>query len=162
MFVSRLIMTLESTPIDTTTDESKNTAPIWFWVISVIAMLWYLMDMSAFFMRVLITEEALLAMPENQRIHMQSIPAWVNAVFAFEVIGGVFGSIGLLLRKKWALPLFIISIFGVFTQTFYVYFISDAFAIMGAPAIIMPLVAILIGVGMIALAKFAIAKKWFT
>ena len=88
------------------------------------------------------------------------MPLWVNIVFAGEVFGGTLGSVGLLLRKKWALPLFAVSILGVLSQTIHIYFRSDAISVMGAPAVVMPLVAILIGVGMIVLTKSAIAKGW--
>jgi len=138
----------------------KISPPIWFWVISIIALLWSLMDMSAFFMRVLITDEALLTMSENKRLHFQSIPIWVDTVFAFEVFGGTLGCIGLLLRKKWALPLFIVSLLGVLSQTTYVYFLSNSIATLGVPAIVMPLVAILIGAGLIILTKSSISKGW--
>ena len=145
--------------IDATVSTGRISPPIWFWVISVIALLWYLMDTSMFFMRVFTTDEAIDAMPGNQQ-GMFRVPQWVNIVFAVEVFGGTLGCVGLLLRKKWALPLFIVSILGVLSQTFYVYFLSDAISVMGAMAIVMPLVAILIGVGMIVLAKSAISKRW--
>lgn len=95
-----------------------------FWAISIFALLWYLMDMSAFFMRVFMSDETLLKMPEDQQLHIQNIPLWVNVVFAFEVFGGTLGSVGLLLRKKWALPLFVISLLGVISQTTYIYFLG--------------------------------------
>jgi len=139
---------------------SKTSPPVWFWVISVIALLWYLMDVSAFFMRVLMTDNFIKTLPENQQHLYQNIPLWVNIVFAGEVFGGVLGGAGLLFRKKWSLPLFIISILGVFGQTFHVYFLSDALSTMGAPAVVMPLLAILIGTGMILLAKSAITRSW--
>ena len=138
----------------------KASPPAWFRVIAVVALLWFLMDISAFFMRVLMSEDGINAMPANQQHLYRNMPLWVNIVFAGEVFGGTLGSVGLLLRKKWALPLFAVSILGVLSQTFHVYFRSDAISVMGAPAIVMPLVAILIGVGMIALTKSAIAKGW--
>ena len=73
---------------------------------------------------------------------------------------GTLGCIGLLLRKKWALPLFAVSILGVLGQTSNIWFLTDAVSTMGKPAVVMPLVAILIGVGMIFLAKSAISKGW--
>lgn len=143
------------------TINSNNASPtIFFWVISIIAMLWYLMDVSGFFMRVFMSEETLLAMPENQQQFIQDIPLWVNIVFALEVFGGILGSIGLLLKNKWALPLFIISFIGVLSQTTYLYFLSDAISINGALAIVMPLVAILITIGLIFFTKSSIAKAW--
>ena len=53
-----------------------NSLPVWFWVISVVALLWYLMDMSAFFMRVFMTEEAIESMPENQQHLYRDMPLW--------------------------------------------------------------------------------------
>ena len=150
----------DATETDATESSDKTSPPVWFWVISVIALLWYLMDMSAFFMRVLMTEDVIKAMPDNQQHLYRNIPLWVNTVFAGEVFGGALGCVGLLLRKKWALPLFVVSILGVLSQTFYVYFLSDAISTMGTPAVVMPLLAILIGIGMIVLAKSAISKRW--
>lgn len=76
------------------------------------------------------------------------------------MFGGTLGCIGLLLRKKWALPLFIVSILGVLSQTSHIFFLTDAVSTMGAPAVVMPLVAILIGVAMIVLARSANSKGW--
>lgn len=146
-------------PDETASSDQKSPA-VWFWVISIIALLWYLMDMSAFFMRVFMTDDVIKAMPENQQHLYLNMPLWVNIVFAGEVFGGALGSVGLLLRKKWASPLFVVSIIGVLGQTFYIYFLSDAISTMGAPAVVMPLLAILIGIGMIVLAKSATAKRW--
>jgi len=118
------------------------------------------MDTSAFFMRLFMTEDAIKTMPENQQHLFRDIPLWVNVVFACEVFGGVLGSIALLFRKKLALPLFVISILGTLAQTSNIWFLTDAISAMGAPAIVMPLVAIIICAAMIVLAKFAISKRW--
>ena len=150
----------DATENDATESSDKTSPSVWFWVISIIALLWYLMDMSAFFMRVLMTDDVIKAMPDNQQHLYRNIPLWVNIVFAGEVFGGALGCVALLLRKKGALPLFVVSILGVLSQTFYVYFLSDAISTMGTPAVVMPLLAILIGIGMIVLAKSAISKRW--
>ena len=150
----------DSAGTQTTQSSDAGSPPVWFWGISVVALLWYLMDTSAFFMRLFMTDDAMKAMPENQQHLFQNIPLWVNIVFACEVFGGTLGCIGLLLRKKWALPLFVISILGVLAQTSNIWFLTDAISAMGAPAIVMPLVAIIIGTGMIVIAKSAISKGW--
>lgn len=144
----------------TTGPSHQASPPVWFWVIAVVALLWFLMDVSMFFMRVLMTEAGLSAMPMNQQHLYRDMPVWVNIVFAGEVFGGVLGSIGLLIRKKWALPLFVVSILGVVSQTFHIWIRSDAISVMGAFAVVAPLVAILIGVGMIVLTRSTIAKGW--
>ena len=138
----------------------KASPPAWFRVIAVVALLWFLMDISVFFMRVLMTEEGLNAVPANQQHLYRNMPLWVNIVFAGEVFGGALGSVGLLIRKRWALPLFVVSILGVVSQTFHIWIRSDAISVMGVFAVVAPLVAILVGVGMIVLTKSAIAKGW--
>lgn len=153
-------MNEDATKTDAMESSRITSPPVWFWVIASIALLWFLMDMSAFFMRVLMTDDVINAMPENQQHLYRNMPLWVNIVFAGEVFGGALGCLGLLLRKKWALPLFVVSILGVLSQTFHIYFLSDAISAMGAPAVVMPLVAILISIGMIVLANSAISKGW--
>jgi len=144
----------------TTDTAAKASPPVWFRVIAVVALLWFLMDISMFFMRVLMTEDGINAMPANQQHLYRNMPLWVNIVFAGEAFGGALGAVALLVRKKWALPVFVVSILGVASQTFHIWIGSDAIAVMGAFAVVAPLIAILIGVAMIVLTKSAIAKGW--
>ena len=118
------------------------------------------MDTSAFFMRVSMTEEAIKTMPENQQHLYRDMPLWVIIVFAGDVFGGTLGCISLLLRRKLALPLLLISLLGVLAQTSNIWFLTDAISVMGAPAVVMPLVAIIIGIALIFLAKSAVSKGW--
>lgn len=143
-------------------DVIKTSIPKWFWVISILALLWYLMDMSAYVMRTFMLQDMLMNMPEEQQRLYITMPSWVNAVFAAEVFGGLFGSICLLLKRRFALTLYLISIVGVLLQTSYIYFLSDAIQVIGQAVIIMPLIAILIGIGMILFSKSAIVKGWIS
>ena len=111
-------------------------------------------------MRVFVTEEAIGSMPENQSHLYRDVPLWVNVVFACEVFGGTLGCILLLLKKNWAFPLFLISLLGVLAQTSNIWFLTDAISVKGAPAVVMPLMAIAICTAMIFLARSAISKGW--
>tara|TARA_Y100000588_G_scaffold299489_1_gene320809 strand:- start:384 stop:851 length:468 start_codon:yes stop_codon:yes gene_type:complete len=153
-------MSEDTTSTSPAEPSAVESVPTWFRVVLILALLWYLMDTVAFFMRINMIDEMVQAMPENQRHLYANIPTWVNVVFACEVFGGTLGCIGLLLRKALALPLFIISIVGVLGQTTNIWFLTDAISAMGTSAIVMPLVAIVIGVGMILLTRSAIAKGW--
>ena len=139
---------------------NKASVPKWFWVISILASVWFLMDMSAFIMRVFMLDETLKGMPEAHQNLYLNMPSWVNIVFALEVFGGMIGSAGLLLRKKWALIGFVISLSGTLSQTGYIYFLSDAINTMGSMAVIMPLVGITICLVLIIVSKFSISKHW--
>jgi hypothetical protein len=136
--------------------------PKWFWVIASLALLWFLMDMSAFFMRTFMLEEMLKDMSDQQQSLYMNMPSWITIVFAAEVFGGVLASICLLLKKRFALFLYCISIVGVLLQTCYVYFLSEAVNVMGMSAIIMPIVAMLIGACMVVFTRSAISRSWIT
>ncbi|MBL4671182.1 MAG: hypothetical protein JKX81_02890 [Arenicella sp.] len=140
--------------------EIKTSVPKWFWLVAILALLWYLMDMYAFFMRTLMLQDMLKELPDGQQGLYLSMPSWVNMVFAAEVFGGVLGSLCLLIKKRWALILYCISIVGVLAQTCYVYFFSEAIKVMGTAAIVMPLVAISIGTCLIIFTRSAISKTW--
>ena len=142
------------------TSATRAAVPKWFWVITILATLWYLLDMSSFIMRVFMLDDMLSSMSENQQQLYQGMPSWVHAVFALEVFGGTLGCLGLWIKKKWALLLFAISLLGVIGQTAYIWLGSVAINMMGSAAIIMPMIAILISIIMIAFAKMGITRAW--
>ena len=61
----------------------------------------------------------------------RDIPSWVNVVFACEVFGGVLGCIALLMLKRWAWILFVVSLLGTLAQTTNIWFLTDAIDVMG-------------------------------
>ena len=139
---------------------TETKLPIWFWIISVLSLLWFFMDMAGFYSRVFMLEQIADKMSETQLALYQVIPSWVNVVYGLKVFGGLMGSLALLSRKKWAFIMFLISIMGGLSQTVYVWFISDAIDVMGRPAIVMPAIGIVIGVIMVVVSRYAITKNW--
>jgi hypothetical protein len=142
------------------TEHAPSRVPVWYWLIAIVGLLWFLMDFSAFYMRVFGGESMLASMPEPQQELYRGMPSWVNIVFALEVFGGLLGCIGLLLKKRWAMWLLVLSLIGTLCQTCYVYFMSDAINVMGALAVVMPLVAIAIVCLLLWLAKTAVSRGW--
>lgn len=144
------------------TESSHNHTgiPKWFWIVSILALLWNLMGLLAFFAQVFMTEEMLAELPAEQQELYRNMPAWVNIAFAVATFGGVIGCIGLLLRKSWAWLLFVISLIGVVAQNGYAWFFTDSLAVLGPQVVVMPILIILIGIGLILFAKSSIKKGW--
>ena len=84
--------------------------PTWFWVVSVIALLWNLMGVYNYLYQAFNQVAILESLDQAQREVFEGTPAWATAAFALAVFTGLIGSIGLLLRKKWAKPLFVVSL----------------------------------------------------
>ena len=83
------------------------------------------MGVMAYLTQAFMTDEAKALLPEAERAMYNDIPAWATAAFAFAVFGGLLGALAMLLRKKWATPLFIISLLGILVQMTYSFFVSD-------------------------------------
>ncbi|MCR9292155.1 MAG: hypothetical protein NXI32_05515 [bacterium] len=138
----------------------RSVVPAWFWGVTVVALLWNLMGLAAFVAQVTMTDEAIAALPEEQQGLYQNIPMWVNIAFACAVIGGTLGCIGLLARKRWALPLFVISLVGVLAQMFYSFFMTDLMEILGPSSAIMPSLVIVIAIFLVGFTRTAIQRSW--
>ena len=134
--------------------------PTWFWVVSAIALLWNLFGVMNYLMQAFNQVALLESMDQAQREAFESIPAWATAAFAIAVFSGTIGCIGLLLRKKWARPLFIISLIAAVAQFIHWLFISNAVEAFGPSTYTMPVIVILIGLYLISFSKKGIAKGW--
>lgn len=142
------------------TAKSMEKPPVWFWVVSVVALLWNLMGVLAYLQQAFMTEEALAALSEPERLLLETRPAWATAAFALAVWGGLLGCVALLLRKKWARPVLIISLIGILVQMIHSFFISKNLEVYGPGEISMPILIILIGVGLVFFARIATRKLW--
>ena len=143
-------------------EQNISTKPaVWFWIVSGIMLLWNLMGLLAFAMIMSIptTKESLAAagFNEAQQDLISSTPSWVNIAFGVAVIFGVLGCIAMLLRKKLAIPLFIISLLGVIAQSTYVFLLSNSVEVMG---IGLTPVVIPIAIGLVPLSIFFAKKRW--
>jgi hypothetical protein len=141
---------------------SVSIVPTWFWVVSIIALLWNLMGLLAFVAQmVMLNSEAMMAaLPADQQEIYKTIPAWVTIAFTIAVLAGTLGCVGLMMRAKWAFPVLILSLIGVLGQQAYMFFLSDTFKVMGAGAMVMPIVVLIIAILLILFAKSSISKGW--
>lgn len=108
------------------------------------------------------TQEDLNMMPEAERALYTDVPMWATVAFAIGVWFGLLGAIFLLIKKKWAKPVFMISLLGVLAQMVYNLGISPAFEVYGAQGLIMPIMIAVIGVFLIVFSNRAIKKGWLT
>ena len=141
--------------------KNKVKVPVWYWIVSILALIWNLIGAMAYLGQAFITDEIKATMPVEQVTLLENTPAWVTAAFAFAVWGGVLGCIALLLRKKRAKPVLVISLVGLLVQLGYSFFMTNALEVYGpAQGMVMPIVLLLIGVGLVLFANSARKKTW--
>ncbi|WP_339751638.1 DUF4293 family protein [uncultured Winogradskyella sp.] len=141
---------------------SMNKPPIWFWIVSVLALIWNLMGVNQYLQQAYNTDSFKAMYTPDQLDQAAQQPAWYAASFAIAVFCGALGCIFLLLRKKWANIMFILSLIGIIGQMVYNLVLNDYIKDAGAFAISMQIVIPIVAVLLILLSKKAIAKTWIS
>jgi ABC-type xylose transport system permease subunit len=137
-----------------------NSAPKWYLPAAIAALLWNLLGCAAYLHDVTLTPADLARLSDAQRALYESRPAWAVAAFATAVWGGAAGCVGLIWRKRWALPLLVASLAGLVVQDLGLFVLSGA-AVRPAPtAMVLQGLVLLVAIGLIALARKAMARGW--
>lgn len=131
-----------------------------FWIIGVIALLWNIMGVFQYLSTTLLKEEMEQALTEEQLALMSGLPSWYTGVFAIAVFSGLLASLLLLLRRKWAVSLFLISMLAVIVQMGYWLFATDAMEVYGTEAVVMPAIVIIVAIFLYFYSKGAAKKTW--
>ena len=126
----------------TTTNKPVAT----FWIIAVLALIWNIMGVMAYLAQAFMTDDMKALLPEAEREMYETKPAWATAAFAFAVFAGLTGSIALLLRKKWAAPLFLISLLGILIHQLYLFLVSNIMDEASPSMMVMPILVTVTGI----------------
>lgn len=137
--------------------------PIWFWAASGAGLLWNAYGLWQFAGSLSATADSLVAsgLTPEQATVMTTYPAWMTLAFAIGVLGGLVGSVLLMLRRALAVPVLVASLAG-----YIVLYLGDitegVFAAMGAPQVIVLSVVVAIAVGLLLLARHAKKSAFLT
>jgi hypothetical protein len=107
--------------------------PWHLWLIGVIAVLFNSIGVFDFVMSMARGAEyqASAGMTPAQIAHYQHMPIWMTVVWAVGVFGAFLASILLLLRRKLAFPVFVLSLAAFLINLLYTYVLTDGGAVMG-------------------------------
>jgi hypothetical protein len=111
-------------------------------------------------MEIFAQEAMMESWTEEQKDWAHSIPRWIYFVYAIAVTTGVAGSICLLMRKTWSVPLLAISVVAVIVQMVYTMLIAGGLQAMGPTSLIMPVLVIGLGCALLWFSTFAKGRGW--
>lgn len=135
-------------------------APKWYWLVAGLALLWTIAGCASYLAHVTMTPADIAALPPPQRDLMAAQPAWVIAAFAVAVWGALAGAVGLLLRRRWAQPMFAVSLVGVVLQFGWTFLATDLVARAGAWVTLFPAFIFVAGAAMFWFAGHAARRRW--
>ncbi|WP_164117683.1 hypothetical protein [Sphingorhabdus sp. Alg239-R122] len=99
--------------------------PWHLWVVGIVSLLWNSIGAYDYFMTQTNNAEYLKDFTEVQLNHFAAYPAWVQGAWALGVWGALLGSILLLARSRFAVPVFAISLLGLALSTLYNFILAD-------------------------------------
>ena len=88
---------------------SSPKTPWHLWVIGIVGLLWSAMGAFDYLMTEMKSEAYMAKFTPEQLEYFYGFPAWMIALWAIAVWGGVAGSVLLLLKKKLAAPVYLVS-----------------------------------------------------
>lgn len=130
----------------------SSPMPLGARVIALTALLWNLFGLLVFVLRVAAT-------PEQQALDA-ALPAWINGVFGLAVITGSAGSIALLLARRWAPPMLLVSLLAALVQTLASYALAPVWAASGVGGVVMSAALLLMLFAIWAFARTAARRGW--
>jgi hypothetical protein len=101
----------------------------------VLSLLWNAVGAFDYAATQLRIESYMSAFTPEQLEYFYGLPAWVVAAWAIAVWSSLLGSLGLLLRKTWAVWLFGVAIVGMVLTALHNFVLSDGLAVMGSGAV---------------------------
>lgn len=133
-----------------------------YWIVAVFALVWNLIGVAMWYIQVNMSSEQLALMTEPQRQVYENTPGWLNIAFAVAVFAGVLGGIGLLMRKRWAATMFVLSLVALLVQMIGAFTVTPVWAAYGAAGLVMPAVLVVIALFLLWYANKAKARGWLS
>ncbi len=96
-----------------------------------LTLLWNAMGAFDYLMTQTQNEAYMSEFTPEQLEFFYNFPTWMVAFWALAVWGGVLGSILLLLRRGWAVPVFLVSLVCMVVTAFHNFVLANGMEIMG-------------------------------
>jgi hypothetical protein len=114
-------------------------APWHLWAVGGLGVLWNAYGCYDFSMTQIGGEDYLRAygMTDAQIDYFNAMPVWMTGAWAVGVWGAMAGSVLLLLRRKWAFPVFVASLAAFVLSLVYTYLLTNGAEIAGDQGLIL-------------------------
>lgn len=130
-------------------------------VFAALALLWNLLGCLAYLADVTMDPAAVARLPAPEQAMHAAYPAWAVAATAVAVWGGALGSLGLLLGRRWALPLLAASLLGVIVQDIALFgMFGHLLQAAGSAVMAMQALVLLVAIVLVVVARRGVRRRW--
>jgi hypothetical protein len=123
-------------------------APKHLWIIGIISLLWNMMGAFDYLMTQTENESYMAKFDPAQLDYFYNFPTWVVVFWALAVWGSVIGSVLLLLRKRLAVQVFMVSFISMVITSIYNFVLSNGMEVMGSTGFVFTVVIFFVALGL--------------
>ena len=141
--------------------DGTNKPPTWFWIVTLLLVLWEAAGCFACVQQFRLGAAAMGPVDDWSAAYYAALPVWYNWVYAVATFGGLAGGLALLARKPIAKTLFWISLAAVIAMFGYAFAATDLIAHKGLAQVLpFPLFIAAVAAFSIWFAGYAGKKGW--
>ena len=128
---------------------SSKKAPMHLWIVGVLSLLWNAMGAYDYLMSKTQNAAYMAAFTPEQLEFFYGFPAWLTAFWALAVWGSLLGSVLLLMRNRYAFPVFAVGFVCMAVTAFHNFVLSNGLEIMGTGGAIFSAVIFVIAAALV-------------
>jgi len=146
--------------------DATNKPPVWFWILTILLLLWGMMGIYVYYDFVTSTPESMTkyvtagTYSQAYADYLLAQPAWATSIFALAVTSGILGAVSLVLRRTWAVPLYMLSLLCIIFSLGKTFLLDKAHNLMSGGQIGMEGVVLSLGILSVWIALKAKNNGW--
>ncbi|MFT4660669.1 MAG: hypothetical protein ACI8XB_000937 [Patiriisocius sp.] len=140
--------------------ERKVRPTIWFWIISLILLLWNILGLMMFIHQMTMSPTEMAELSQIEQNFLINRPLWVVVSFGIAVFTGVLGCLALLLKNMLAKPLLLVSLIAVIVQMSHMLFLINAMEILEEGSAFMTISVLIVSIFLVIFSNISIKKGW--
>jgi hypothetical protein len=140
-------------------DDRYRTQPLarWFTWAAIAAVVWMALGCLAYLLDVTTDHTSL---PADQRAMAEAVPLWMKAAYAVAVWVGLAGAVLLLLRRRLAEPLLLVSLVASVVMFSAFFLVRDLRENMSSDQLLVPILVVLLGWTIYWFARHSRQRGW--
>lgn len=142
---------------DSAPDETSTATPAWYWLVTIAGLLFE--GAGAYLFAGSLTLDP-ATLPLDQRVVYEATPQWMTIAWAIAIGAGLLGTVGLLVRRRFAEPLLLISLLAVAVQFSGLFLVRQLRELTPEDHLIVPVIILAVAYGLWQTSKLARSKGW--
>jgi len=134
-------------------ETQATTTPRHLWIVGIVALLWNLLGAMDYVMTKTKNDAYMSQFTPEQLEFFYSFPVWLVAFWAIAVWGAVLGAVLLLMRKKLAMPVLLVSFLCMAVTAIHNYGFAGASDIVGGTGLFFSVVIFVVALALVLYAR---------